>query len=163
MDTIPGNTLTSQASYDALQYCWERHQFWAAIASKQKRVVLRSRRLALAFGVIGAIVGTFAAQLSAWPQIAMSFSLFSAGILTVTPFVAKGFAKEQVLKWIRARSASEGLKKEAFLRMGKCGGLRGHKCRQSSTRQHRQNRRRRQKLSCRGPQCELHPQTSAQD
>lgn len=121
MDANLGKSLNQSAPYDALQFCWERHQFWSAIANQQKKAVIASRRLALVFGVAGAITETLAAQFLAWPQVARIFSLAGAVILAITPFLAKGFGREQILKWIRARSASEGLKTQVFLRMANAG------------------------------------------
>ena len=103
-----------------LQDCWDKHRKWSDFASKKKNWLAGWRKVALVLGVVGALMATLAAQVEHdYPLVARGLCFLGGLILTLTPFVAKGFNQDQILEWIRARSASEGLKKEAHLYLAK--------------------------------------------
>ena len=103
-----------------LQDCWDKHRKWSAFANRKKSLLTAWRKVALVLGVMGALAATLAAQLQHdYPLFARGLCFLGGLVLTTTPFVAKGFNRDQVIEWTRARSASEGLKKEAFLYLAK--------------------------------------------
>jgi hypothetical protein len=93
---------------------WERQRRWSILADQLKNGIVRWRSLVLGLSVAGALLQTLAASL---PGTTIGKIVAVAGFVSLgmVPFVAIKFLQpEQVRRWLRARSVSEGLKSEIY-------------------------------------------------
>ena len=98
----------------ACQTTWREHRVWSKTAGAIKRDISFWQGGALAFAGLGAIIETAAAQLST-SSSGKTLSIIGAVILALIPVIRGAkLAKDSVRNWIRARSASEGLKTEIY-------------------------------------------------
>lgn len=103
-----------------LQTAWNERARWSDVATREKASITKARKVALFLGVAGAIFAMAASQtVDASEFTSRSLSLVGAAILAIAPFIAKNYGQDRVSVWIRARSASESLKREAFLYLTK--------------------------------------------
>ncbi len=103
----------------AVRSAWRQQAIWSALANRLKRGLTRSRRWMLGLMVGGAVLETAAAQVFASAQTAAAIAgAAGAAALAAAAFIrVRGLALDRVRDWVRARSASEGLKKAVFLHL----------------------------------------------
>ena len=77
-----------------------------------KRRVEIARWVTFAFSILGALLAAIASQLNDPPR--MYFALAGAALLAVVSFVTSTFLGGDITNWLRARTASEALKREAY-------------------------------------------------
>jgi hypothetical protein len=101
----------------------DRQAGWSATANKLKADIDRARWAVFIFSVLGALLATFASQLSPLSDTASKASedprtwVAVAGALslaTATFFTLRLLGPEHVKGWVRARAISEALKREAY-------------------------------------------------
>jgi SMODS and SLOG-associating 2TM effector domain 1/Protein of unknown function (DUF4231) len=98
----------------ALDSAWQAQQRWSATATSLKRDLTLWRTAALGLSIAGAVIETLAAQLTDHP-IATPLKYLGAVLLALGPIIsAAKLGRDRIRAWIRARSASEGLKTEVF-------------------------------------------------
>jgi hypothetical protein len=98
----------------ALDETANRQAIWSSTANAIKRRVGNVRWLTFSFSVLGALLATIASQLPQG-QVRLFTAIVSAVLFTVVAFLTARFlTDDKVSAWIRARAASEALKREAF-------------------------------------------------
>src|SRR4051794_21290074 len=91
----------------------DRQSLWSATAGSLKRRVESARGLTFAFSILGALLAALAGQFH--DPLRLYFATAGAGVLAVVSFVASRLlGGNQVTSWLRARTASEALKREAY-------------------------------------------------
>src|SRR5688572_29752548 len=96
-----------------VESAWRQQALWSATASRLKRSIARWRGTVLSLSLTGAVLETFAAQIDA--RVGNVLAYAGAVALALVPIiVARKLGREQMTAWIRARSASEGLKKAVY-------------------------------------------------
>jgi hypothetical protein len=102
---------------DPLQLVNERQGIWSATATRLKSRYDGARRFVLALSIAGALLATVAGQLRE-PQHEQERrgAALAAGLCfaIVTFTTARALGKQNATTWLRARAASEALKKEGF-------------------------------------------------
>jgi conflict system pore-forming effector with SLATT domain/uncharacterized protein DUF4231 len=97
----------------ALAETADRQSLWSSTAGLLKRRVEIARWVTFAFSILGALLAAIASQLNDPPR--MYFALAGAVLLTVVSFVkSRLLGGLQFTNWVRARTASEALKREAY-------------------------------------------------
>lgn len=97
---------------------WEeianRQGVWSATADDLKRNLTRTRWITLCLSVLGALLAAIASQItSEAPRFYIAIG--GALLLAVVSFLTgRLMGSEQISAWVRARAASEALKREAF-------------------------------------------------
>ncbi len=104
----------------AVRSAWRQQAVWSALANRLKRGLARSRRWTLGLMIAGALLETAAAQASsiggAPAGAATILSAAGAAALAAAAFIrVRKLGVDRVRDWVRARSASEGLKEAVFL------------------------------------------------
>ena len=97
---------------------WEemasRQGVWSVTADNLKRNLARARWVTFCLSVLGALLAAIASQI---PSEAPRFyiAIGSALLLAVVSFLTgRLMGSEHISAWVRARAASEALKREAF-------------------------------------------------
>jgi hypothetical protein len=90
----------------------DRQSLWSSTANVLKRRVEIARWVTFAFSILGALLAAIASQLNDPPR--MYFALAGAALLAVVSFVTSTFLGGDITNWLRARTASEALKREAY-------------------------------------------------
>jgi hypothetical protein len=90
----------------------DRQSLWSSTADVLKRRVEIARWVTFAFSILGALLAAIASQLNDPPR--MYFALAGAALLAVVSFVTSTFLGGDITNWLRARTASEALKREAY-------------------------------------------------
>lgn len=90
----------------------DRQSLWSRTANVLKRRVEIARWVTFAFSILGALLAAIASQLNDPPR--MYFALAGAALLAVVSFVTSTFLGGDITNWLRARTASEALKREAY-------------------------------------------------
>ena len=88
----------------------DRQSLWDNTADVLKRRVEIARWVTFAFSILGALLSAIASQLNDPPRI--YFAIAGAVLLGVVGFVTS--RGPQVTNWLRARTASEALKRETY-------------------------------------------------
>ena len=96
----------------ALAETADRQSLWSSTADVLKRRAEIARWVTLAFSILGALLAAIASQLNDPPR--MYFALAGAALLAVVSFVTSTFLGGEITNWLRARTASEALKREAY-------------------------------------------------
>ena len=96
----------------ALAETADRQSLWSSTADVLKRRVEIARWVTFAFSILGALLAAIASQLNDPPR--MYFALAGAALLAVVSFVTSTFLGGEITNWLRARTASEALKREAY-------------------------------------------------
>ena len=97
----------------ALAETADRQTLWSTTASKLKRRVEIARWLTFAFSILGALLAAIASQLHEPPRL--YFAIAGAVLLAIVSFVtSRLLGSTQITSWLRARTASEALKREAY-------------------------------------------------
>jgi hypothetical protein len=97
----------------ALAETADRQSLWSSTADVLKRRAEIARWVTLAFSILGALLAAIASQLNDPPR--MYFVLAGAVLLAVVSYVTSTFlGGAQITDWLRARTASEALKREAY-------------------------------------------------
>jgi SMODS and SLOG-associating 2TM effector domain 1/Protein of unknown function (DUF4231) len=97
----------------ALAETADRQSLWSSTAGVLKRRVEIARWVTFAFSILGALLAAIASQLND-PQ-RMYFAIAGAVLLAVVSFVtSRLLGGLQITNWLRARTASEALKREAY-------------------------------------------------
>ena len=91
-----------------------RQGVWSATADNLKRSLERARWATFVLSVLGALLAAIASQLaSETPRLYVGIG--GAVLLGIVSFLSvRLLSSDQVLAWVRARAASEALKREAF-------------------------------------------------
>jgi SMODS and SLOG-associating 2TM effector domain 1/Protein of unknown function (DUF4231) len=91
----------------------DRQALWSTTASTLKRRVETARWLTFAFSILGALLAAIASQLN--DPSRLYFAIAGAVFLAVVSFVtSRLLGSTQITSWLRARTASEALKREAY-------------------------------------------------
>ena len=97
----------------ALAETAERQSLWSSTAGVLKRRVEVARWVTFAFSILGALLAAIASQLNNPSR--MYFALAGAVLLAVVSFVtSRLLGGLQITSWVRARTTSEALKREAY-------------------------------------------------
>jgi drug/metabolite transporter (DMT)-like permease len=97
----------------ALAETADRQSLWSSTASVLKRRVEIARWVTFAFSILGALLAAIASQLNDPPR--PYFAIAGAVLLAVVSFVtSRLLGGLQITNWLRARTASEALKREAY-------------------------------------------------
>jgi conflict system pore-forming effector with SLATT domain/uncharacterized protein DUF4231 len=97
----------------ALAETADRQSLWSSTAGVLKRRVEIARWVTFAFSILGALLAAIASQLNDAPR--MYFATAGAVLLAIVSFVkSRLLGGLQVTNWLRARTASEALKREAY-------------------------------------------------
>jgi Protein of unknown function (DUF4231) len=97
----------------ALAETADRQSLWSSTAGVLKRRVEIARWVTFAFSILGALFAAIASQLN--DPTRMYFALAGAVLLAVVSFVtSRLLGGLQLTSWLRARTASEALKREAY-------------------------------------------------
>ena len=97
----------------ALAETADRQALWSSTAGLLKRRVETARWVTFAFSILGALLAAIASQLNDPPR--MYFAIAGAVLLAVVSFVtSRLLGGLQITRWVRARTASEALKREAY-------------------------------------------------
>ena len=96
----------------ALAEMADRQSLWSSTSDVLKRRVEIARWVTFAFSILGALLAAIASQLNDPPR--MYFALAGAALLAVVSFVTSTFLGGEITNWLRARTASEALKREAY-------------------------------------------------
>jgi hypothetical protein len=106
----------------AMQHIWSRYRVWAVTARDSKKRITRWRGVVLLLSIAGAILATLSEQSKAWSLptngkwVTLVVGLLSAAALALAAFFAReALGTESEKKQVRARSAAEGFKSEAYL------------------------------------------------
>lgn len=98
-----------------LQSISERALIWSATADRLKSSLDRARWSAFGFSIAGALAASIASQLSGDGTLRIWTTAFGMICLaSSTFFVARLLGSDRVIGWVRARGASEALRREAF-------------------------------------------------
>ena len=99
-----------------LASAWEYQRIWSLTANKLRKEITRLRGVILILAIAGAVLVTVGAQVSDAFQARRILSGLGAAALAAAPVISRTkLGKDEVSDWIRARSASEGLKSEVYL------------------------------------------------
>src|SRR5262245_41538840 len=97
----------------ALAETAERQSLWSSTAGVLKWRVEVARWVTFAFSILGALLAAIASRLNDPPRT--YFALVGAVLLAVVSFVkSRLLGGLQLTNWLRARTASEALKREAY-------------------------------------------------
>jgi hypothetical protein len=97
----------------ALTETADRQSLWSSTADVLKRRVEIARWVTFAFSILGALLAAIASQLNDPPR--MYFAIAGAVLLAVVSFItSRLLGGPQITNWLRARTASEALKREAY-------------------------------------------------
>ena len=97
----------------ALTETADRQSLWSSTADVLKSRVEIARWVTFAFSILGALLAAIASQLNDPPR--MYFAIAGAVLLAVVSFVtSRLLGGAQITNWLRARTASEALKREAY-------------------------------------------------
>jgi hypothetical protein len=97
----------------ALAEAADRQSLWSSTASMLKRRVDTARWVTFAFSILGALLAAIASQLD--DPTRRYFAIAGAVLLAVGSFVTSRFLGGfRITNWLRARTASEALKREAY-------------------------------------------------
>jgi SMODS and SLOG-associating 2TM effector domain 1/Protein of unknown function (DUF4231) len=97
----------------ALTETADRQSLWSTTAGALKRRVETARWLTFGFSILGALLAAIASQLNDPPRL--YFAIAGAVLLAVVSFVtSRLLGSTQITSWLRARTASEALKREAY-------------------------------------------------
>jgi len=104
----------------ALTYIWGQYRTWAFTSRTYKSEVLRWRKTVLLLSIAGAILGTLCQQTSGWNSapswLPGFFGLLSAAALGLAAyFTREALSPDPEGRAVRARSAAEAFKSEAYL------------------------------------------------
>jgi len=103
---------------------WREQNRWSRAADRAKRSYLRWSGGVVAMSIAAAAAATLASQLP-WPPFQRAASFASAVLMATVALVGRTkTSPERLREWLRARSASEGLKTEAYLFVMRCGPYR---------------------------------------
>jgi hypothetical protein len=105
--SLPGSTLEA---------AWREQSVWSQAADRAKREYMWWSRAALVMTLCAALFATAAGQLAAADELRRVFSFLAAAFVAALAVIGGRFTSpERMRGWIRARSASEGLKSEIYL------------------------------------------------
>jgi hypothetical protein len=86
---------------------------WSSTANKLKANYDRARKVTFALSIVAALLATVASQLEGTPRLYLSVA--SAVLLGLVSFLtARLLSSARASAWVRARAASEALKREGF-------------------------------------------------
>src|SRR5262245_26019116 len=98
----------------ALTETADRQSLWSSSADALKRRIEVARWITFVFSIFGALLAAIASQLN-HPQPRLYFAIAGAVLLAVVSFVtSRLLTGTQITNWVRARTASEALKREAY-------------------------------------------------
>lgn len=105
----------------ALEHVWGQYRVWGATARAYKTRLSRWRRIVLALGLAGGVVGVLSSQQwipwgGLWPPLPKALGAASALLLGLAAYFSKEIlSPADEGRWIRARAAAEAFKREAYL------------------------------------------------
>src|SRR5262245_11950227 len=98
----------------ALHHTADRQAIWSSTATVLKKRLENIRWLTLAFSILGALLATIASQLDDGDTRRYTAIVAAVMFAVVAFLTARFLSKDDISAWIRARAASEALKREAF-------------------------------------------------
>jgi len=115
--------LADKTSWESvLKNTWAQYRTWAITSRAYQNDVTRWRNVVLILSIAGAILGTLSQQTTLWsvlkapPLIATTFGLISGFALGLAAYFSQqALSPDPEAKAVRARSAAEAFKSEAYL------------------------------------------------
>lgn len=105
----------------ALEHIWGQYRVWAATARAYRAKLSRWRRVVLALGIAGGVVGVLSSQQwipwgGLWPPLPKALGAAGGILLGLAAYFSKEIlSPDGEGRWIRARAAAEAFKREAYL------------------------------------------------
>jgi membrane protein implicated in regulation of membrane protease activity len=110
---------------DLLAELWDQQSVWSQTADRMKQRISRARAVALGVAIAIAVLGTLSGVLAgAQPTLARVVAGLAAGGALVLPVLRPRWSGPVLRDWTRARSVSEALKSEVYLRLARAGDYR---------------------------------------
>jgi hypothetical protein len=97
----------------ALTEVADRQALWSQTADALKKGIERSRWIALALSIAGALLATIASQLDKNPRLYVGVA-GTVALAIVTIITGRLASSSNIAHWVRARAASEALKRAAY-------------------------------------------------
>jgi SMODS and SLOG-associating 2TM effector domain 1/Protein of unknown function (DUF4231) len=97
----------------ALTEVADRQALWSQTADSLKKSIERSRGIALLLSIAGALLATIASQLEKNPRLYVGIA-GAVALAIVTIISGRLASSTDVARWVRARAASEALKRAAY-------------------------------------------------
>jgi len=114
--------LDEDSLNSALKYIWSQYRVWAKTSRTYKNEVTRWRDIVLVLSLGGALLGTLSQQVEVWkvtgraPWVGPVLGFLSGAALGLAAYFAKEvFSPDPEGRAVRARSAAEAFKSEAYL------------------------------------------------
>jgi SMODS and SLOG-associating 2TM effector domain 1/Protein of unknown function (DUF4231) len=97
------------------EWVWRQQSIWSQTANRLKRDLTRSRAVALALTIAGAVLATLGSQVATVSTPAGKALLWAAAVaIGFVPVIRPRFGRQAVEVWARARSASESMKEQIY-------------------------------------------------
>jgi Protein of unknown function (DUF4231)/SMODS and SLOG-associating 2TM effector domain 1 len=105
--------MNCEATMLPLEETADRQAMWSSVANRLKAKYDRARQVTFALSIVAALLATIASQLENKPRLYLSVT--SAVMLGLVSFLsARLLGSVRASAWVRARAASEALKREGF-------------------------------------------------
>jgi hypothetical protein len=107
--------MSRRATSAELSRVWDQQRIWSRTANDLKKGIDRARLIALTLAIAAAILAVTAVQVdevASWAGRTLSAS--AAIAVGIGAVIQRRASTDQIRRWIRARSASEGLKTEVY-------------------------------------------------
>ena len=138
------SVMTADAASVA-EWVWRQQSIWSQTANRLKADLTRSRAVALALTIAGAVLATLGSQVATVSTPAGKALLWAAAVAVgFVPVIRPRFGRQAVELWARARSASESLKEQVYTYLAAVSPYRGAD-RDQQLREHAERR-----FGCRG-------------
>ena len=103
------------AGTSTLESAWRRQQQWSMAADRCKRSLQGWRLTVLMLAIVSSVAGTWSGAVPPGTTARIILCMFAALTAAVAPVLARFFVgPDRISQWVRARSASEAFKSEAF-------------------------------------------------
>lgn len=107
--------MTTRTPTATLLVAWSDQRRWSHAASRLKRRIVRWRTTVLALAIAGAVLATLATQVGVDSGVGRGLSVAAAVALALVPVIRTArLGRDRIEAWTRARSVSEGLKREVY-------------------------------------------------
>ncbi len=117
--------MTADAASVA-EWVWRQQSIWSQTANRLKADLTRSRAVALALTIAGAVLATLGSQVATVSTPAGKALLWAAAVAVgFVPVIRPRFGRQAVELWARARSASESLKEQVYTYLAAVSPYRG--------------------------------------
>ncbi|MBB4906265.1 DUF4231 domain-containing protein [Actinophytocola algeriensis] len=109
-------------SVQPIMLVWRRQSAWSQASDRLKRQISRSRVVALALAIVGAVLGTAAAEMIKEHVLPGRIVAAAAAVALALASIAVRVTSPSVVRdWTRARSMAEALKSDAYCYLSRTG------------------------------------------